>query len=61
MMIQTGYTARMGELKPEYRTLTSKPEGKTPSRRLRHRWEDTVKVDLKEINRARVSGRDHMA
>jgi hypothetical protein len=28
--------------------LVSKPEGKKPLRRHRHRWEDNIKMDLKE-------------
>jgi hypothetical protein len=30
------------------RVLVGKPEGRRPHRRLRHRWEDDVKMDLKE-------------
>jgi hypothetical protein len=26
-----------------------KPEGKSPLRRLGHRWEDNIKMDFKEI------------
>jgi hypothetical protein len=26
-----------------------KPEGKTPLGRLRHRWEDRIRIDLEEI------------
>jgi hypothetical protein len=32
-----------------YRVLVGKPEGKPPLLRLRRRWEDTIKIDLKEI------------
>jgi hypothetical protein len=28
--------------------MVGKPEGKRPLRRLRHRWEDNIKMDLKE-------------
>jgi hypothetical protein len=28
---------------------SGKPEGKRPFRRLRHRWEDSIRMDLKEI------------
>jgi hypothetical protein len=31
-----------------YRILAGKSEGKTPLRRPRHRWEDNIKVGLKE-------------
>jgi hypothetical protein len=29
--------------------LVGKPEGKRPLRRLRHSWEDNIKMDLREI------------
>jgi hypothetical protein len=35
----------MGENKNAYRILMGKPEGKRP----RHRWENNIKMDLREI------------
>jgi hypothetical protein len=32
-----------------YRVLVGKSEGKRPLRRPRHRWEDNIKMDLREI------------
>ena len=32
-----------------YRVLVGKPEGKRPLGRPRHRWEDNIKMDLKEV------------
>jgi hypothetical protein len=32
-----------------YRVLVGRPEGKRPLRRPRCRWEDNIKIDLKEI------------
>ena len=32
-----------------YRVLVGKPEGKRPLGRPRRRWEDTVKMDLREV------------
>jgi len=32
-----------------YRVLVGKPEGKRPLGRLRHRWEDNIKMDLQEV------------
>jgi hypothetical protein len=32
-----------------YRVLMGKPEGKRPLRRPRRRWEDGIKMDLREI------------
>jgi hypothetical protein len=37
----------MVERRGLYRVLVGKPEGKTPLRRPRHRWEDTIKMDLR--------------
>jgi hypothetical protein len=39
----------MGEQRGVYRVLVGKPEGKRPLRRLRRRWEDNIKMDLKEM------------
>jgi hypothetical protein len=32
-----------------YRVLVGKPKGKTPLRRPRHRWENGIRMDLKEL------------
>jgi hypothetical protein len=32
-----------------HRVLVGKPEGKRPLGRPRHRWEDNMKMDLKEV------------
>jgi hypothetical protein len=32
-----------------YRVLMGKPEGKRPLGRPRHRWEDGIRIDLREI------------
>jgi hypothetical protein len=39
----------MGEKKNAYRILVGNPEGKRPLGRPRCRWEDNIKMDLKEI------------
>jgi hypothetical protein len=44
-----GHVARMGEGRNVYRVLVGKPEGKGPVGRPRRRWEDGVKMDLREI------------
>jgi hypothetical protein len=44
-----GHMARMGEERNVYRVLMGKPEGKRPLERPRHRWEDGIRMDLKEI------------
>jgi hypothetical protein len=33
----------------EKRVLIEKPEGKRPLGRPRHRWDDSIKMDFKEI------------
>jgi hypothetical protein len=44
-----GHVARMGEGRNVYRVLVGKPEGKRPLGRPRRRWEDGIKMDLREI------------
>jgi hypothetical protein len=39
----------MGERRGAYRALVGKPEGRRPLGRPRHRWEDNIKVDLREV------------
>jgi hypothetical protein len=39
----------MGEGSGVYRVLVGRPEGKRPLGRSRHRWEDNINMDLKEI------------
>jgi hypothetical protein len=39
----------MGEGRGVYRVLVGRPEGKRPLGRPRHRWEDNIKMDLREI------------
>jgi len=40
---------RMGERGGIYRVLLGKLEGRRPLGRPRHRWEDNIKMDLKEV------------
>jgi hypothetical protein len=44
-----GHVARMGEGRCVYRILVGKPEGERPHQRPRHRWEDGIRMDLREI------------
>jgi hypothetical protein len=44
-----GHVEHMGEWRDVYRVLVGKPEGKRPLGRHRHRWEDNIKLDLREI------------
>jgi hypothetical protein len=43
-----GHVARMGEERNVYRVLMGKPEEKTPLGGPRHRWEDGIRMDLRE-------------
>jgi hypothetical protein len=44
-----GHVACMGERRGVYRVFFFFPEGKRPLGRRRHRWEDNIKMDLKEV------------
>jgi hypothetical protein len=44
-----GHVARMGEGRGVYRILVGRPEGKRPLERPRRRWEDNIKMGLREI------------
>ena len=41
--------ARMGDGRRVHRVLIGKPEGKRPLGRPRRRWEDNIKMDLREV------------
>jgi hypothetical protein len=40
---------RMGEERKVYKVLVGKPEGRRPLGRPRRRWEDGIRMDLREI------------
>jgi len=44
-----GHVACMGERRVANRVLVGKPEGKSQFERLRHRWEDNIKMDLQKV------------
>jgi hypothetical protein len=44
-----GHVARRGEGRGVYRVLVGRPGGKRPLGRPRRRWEDNIKMDLREI------------
>jgi hypothetical protein len=44
-----GHVARMVEGRGVYRVLVGRPEGERPLRRPRRRWEDNIKMDLREV------------
>jgi hypothetical protein len=43
------YETRMWDRRNAYTILVGKPEGKGPVRRPRRKWEDNIKMDLREI------------
>jgi hypothetical protein len=43
-----GHVACMGEERKVYKVLVGNPEGKSPLGRPRHRWEDGIRMDLRE-------------
>ena len=44
-----GHVARMKLSRNAFRVLVGKPEGKRPLGRPRRRWEDNIKMDLREV------------
>jgi hypothetical protein len=44
-----GHVAHVGEERKVDKVLVGKPEGRRPLSRPRRRWEDVIKVDLREI------------
>jgi hypothetical protein len=39
----------MREERKVYKVLVGKPEGKIPPRRPKHKWEDGIRMDVREI------------
>jgi len=46
----TGHAAQMGQTKNACRIIGEKPFGKSLLGRLRRRWENNIKMDLREID-----------
>jgi hypothetical protein len=44
-----GHVARIGECRGVDRVLVGRPESRRPLERPRRRWEDNIKMDLREI------------
>jgi hypothetical protein len=38
----------MGDMRSAYKIVVGKPEGRRPLGRNRHRWEDNIRMGLKE-------------
>jgi hypothetical protein len=45
---EMGGACSMGQMRNVYKIFVGKCKGR-PIRRQRHRWEDTIKIDLREI------------
>jgi hypothetical protein len=48
-MRSAGHVAHMGEARKVYKVLVVKREGKRPLGRPRHKWEDWIRMDLREM------------
>jgi hypothetical protein len=46
----------MGEVRGAYNILVGRPEGRRPLGRPRRRWEDKIKMDIREIGFGDVIG-----
>jgi len=49
-MCWAGHVARMGKMKNTYNILVGKPKGKRSLGRPRCRWDENIRMDLREIN-----------
>jgi len=49
-----GHAELMGEMRNSYKILVGKSEGKRQLRRARRRWEDNIRLDLREMVRVGV-------
>jgi hypothetical protein len=43
------HVARMGEMRNAYNVLVGKPKGNRPLERPRRRWQDNIRMDVREI------------
>jgi len=48
-----GFVEHMGVMRNAYTISVGKPEGKRPFRRQKCRWEDNIRMDLREIEGGR--------
>ena len=49
ILLRGGHVVRMEEGRSPYKILASKLTGKRPLGKPRRRWEDNIRIDLKEI------------
>jgi hypothetical protein len=50
-LIWARHVARMVDSRDAYRVSVEKPRGKRPLERPRHRWENNIKINLREVGR----------
>jgi hypothetical protein len=50
-----GHVAHMGDVRSAYNIVVGEPEQKRPFGRPRHRWEDNIMMDIREIGWAMLS------
>jgi hypothetical protein len=48
-----GHEILMGKERKVYRVFVGKPEGKRPLGRPRHKWEDGIRMDLRDTGRGK--------
>jgi hypothetical protein len=48
-MREAGHVACLGGRRGAYTVLVGRPEGKRPFGRLRHRWENIIKMNLQKL------------
>jgi hypothetical protein len=51
-----GHVARLVESRGAYRVLVGKPEGRRPLERPRCKWEDDIKIELREVGGGEWTG-----
>jgi hypothetical protein len=56
-----GHVALMGEGRNVYRVLVGKPKGKRQLESPRHRWEDVIRINLRNIGWGEGVGWIHLA
>jgi len=44
-----GHVVRMGKVRSVFRVFVGRPKGKRPLGRPRRRWEDNIKLDLRDV------------
>jgi hypothetical protein len=56
-----GHVARVGDVRDYFKIFIGKPKGRRPLGRPRHRWEDNIRMDLRELGWERGVDWMHLA